>query len=169
MDRIGAGNRARPVPLPGVQRREVGRSIASMRGRSRPRRRRRRRIDQRARSESDGVSQSRRQADSVSRLERSADFSGQQRRLLRPRVADAGKPNLQDGYRLFMVPGMGHCRGGEGPNAFDMVAALEQWVEQKKAPDQIVAAHADQRRGRSHAATLPLSAGRDLPRIRKRG
>ena len=51
-------------------------------------------------------------------------------------------PNLQDGYRLFMVPGMGHCRGGEGPNAFDAVAALEQWVEQKKAPDQIVAAHA---------------------------
>jgi feruloyl esterase len=36
---------------------------------------------------------------------------------------------------------MGHCRGGEGPNVFDAVAALEQWVEQKKAPDQIVASH----------------------------
>jgi len=41
--------------------------------------------------------------------------------------------------RLFMVPGMGHCGGGEGPNTFDMVGALEQWVEQGKAPEQIVA------------------------------
>jgi feruloyl esterase len=36
---------------------------------------------------------------------------------------------------------MGHCRGGEGPNVFDSVAALEQWVEQKHAPDQITASH----------------------------
>src|SRR5262245_7781679 len=49
--------------------------------------------------------------------------------------------NLRDGYRLFMAPGMDHCRGGEGPNVFDPVIALEQWVEQKKAPDQIVASH----------------------------
>jgi feruloyl esterase len=44
--------------------------------------------------------------------------------------------------RLFMVPGMGHCGGGEGPNTFDAVAALEQWVEQGKAPDRIVASRA---------------------------
>jgi feruloyl esterase len=48
---------------------------------------------------------------------------------------------LSDSYRLFMAPGMGHCRGGEGPNVFDPVAPLEQWVEQKKAPEQIVASH----------------------------
>jgi feruloyl esterase len=46
---------------------------------------------------------------------------------------------LDDAYRLFMAPGMAHCGGGEGPNTFDMVSALEQWVEQRKAPDQIVA------------------------------
>jgi feruloyl esterase len=46
-----------------------------------------------------------------------------------------------DSIRLFMVPGMAHCGGGEGPNTFDMVGALEQWVEQGKAPDQIVASH----------------------------
>ena len=45
-------------------------------------------------------------------------------------------------YRLFMAPGMGHCGGGEGPNTFDMVGALEQWVEHGKAPDQILASHA---------------------------
>ena len=39
--------------------------------------------------------------------------------------------------RLFLAPGMGHCGGGEGPNVFDKVGALEQWVEQGKAPDKI--------------------------------
>jgi feruloyl esterase len=52
-------------------------------------------------------------------------------------LGGAGK--VQNSYRLFMVPGMAHCGGGEGPNTFDMVAALEQWVEKKKAPEQIVA------------------------------
>jgi tannase/feruloyl esterase len=56
-------------------------------------------------------------------------------------VVKALGPKVQDSYRLFVAPGMGHCRGGEGPNVFDPVAALEQWIEQKKAPDQIVAAH----------------------------
>ena len=42
-------------------------------------------------------------------------------------------------YRLFMVPGMFHCSGGPGPNTFDTVSALEQWVEHGKAPDRIVA------------------------------
>jgi feruloyl esterase len=45
-------------------------------------------------------------------------------------------------YRLFMAPGMAHCAGGTGPNAFDMQAALEQWVERGVAPDQIVATRA---------------------------
>ena len=46
-----------------------------------------------------------------------------------------------DSIRLFMVPGMRHCRGGAGPNSFDMIGALEQWVEQGKAPEQIIASH----------------------------
>ena len=47
----------------------------------------------------------------------------------------------EDWYRLFMVPGMSHCRGGEGPNQFNAVAALERWKEQGVAPAQIVASH----------------------------
>ena len=59
------------------------------------------------------------------------------------RVLEAlGASAIKDAYRLFMAPGMGHCGGGEGPNAFDVLGALEQWVEQGKAPDRIVAAHA---------------------------
>jgi feruloyl esterase len=40
-----------------------------------------------------------------------------------------------------MAPGMAHCGGGEGPNQFDMVSALGQWVEKGKAPEQILATH----------------------------
>jgi feruloyl esterase len=48
---------------------------------------------------------------------------------------------ISDNYRLFMAPGMAHCGGGEGPNDFDKVTPLEQWVEKGKAPDSIVASH----------------------------
>ncbi len=48
----------------------------------------------------------------------------------------------EDFYRLFMAPGMQHCRGGEGPNSFDMISAIEQWVEQGVAPGRIIASHA---------------------------
>ena len=58
-------------------------------------------------------------------------------------------------YRVFMVPGMGHCNGGPGATAFgngtsngpvidadhDLVKALERWVEQGIAPDHIIATH----------------------------
>ncbi|GGF02349.1 putative esterase [Aliidongia dinghuensis] len=42
-------------------------------------------------------------------------------------------------YRLFMAPGMGHCAGGPGPNSFDSVGALQAWVEQGQAPEQLIA------------------------------
>jgi feruloyl esterase len=48
---------------------------------------------------------------------------------------------LRDNVRLFMVPGMMHCAGGPGPNAFDTLSALESWVEQGAAPDAIIASH----------------------------
>ena len=49
--------------------------------------------------------------------------------------------HINDFLRMFMVPGMEHCRGGPGPNEFDMVTVLEEWVEQRKAPDSIIAVH----------------------------
>ena len=59
------------------------------------------------------------------------------------RVADAlgGAAAIQQAYRLFMAPGMAHCGSGEGPNTFDMLGALEHWVEDGKAPDRIIASH----------------------------
>lgn len=44
-------------------------------------------------------------------------------------------------FRLFMVPGMQHCGDGPGPSRFDMLTALEDWVEQGRAPETIPASH----------------------------
>jgi feruloyl esterase len=66
-----------------------------------------------------------------------------------------------DFYRLFMIPGMGHCQGGTGAVDFgqsadappaaadaehDIRLALEQWVEQGRAPELLIAT--DRRTGR---------------------
>jgi feruloyl esterase len=50
-----------------------------------------------------------------------------------------GASTVRSSYRLFMAPGMGHCSGGDGPNTFDMLGALEAWVERKPPPERIVA------------------------------
>src|ERR1700722_2005901 len=52
-----------------------------------------------------------------------------------------GAAQTAQSVRLFMVPGMNHCGGGDGPNVFSMTSALEQWVEEGKAPDQVLASH----------------------------
>lgn len=41
-------------------------------------------------------------------------------------------------FRLFMVPGMFHCRGGVGPSTFDAFTPLVQWVEKGAAPEHII-------------------------------
>ena len=43
--------------------------------------------------------------------------------------------------RIFMVPGMGHCGGGPGPNEWDKLPALVDWVERGRAPDHVVVTH----------------------------
>ncbi len=49
------------------------------------------------------------------------------------------KKAVRDSVRAFMVPGMGHCGGGEGTSTFDMVAAVDRWVESGVAPERIPA------------------------------
>jgi feruloyl esterase len=52
-----------------------------------------------------------------------------------------GVQETEEFLRLFMVPGMGHCRGGPGPSTFDSIGALEQWREQNVAPGKMIATH----------------------------
>ncbi|MBV9745149.1 MAG: tannase/feruloyl esterase family alpha/beta hydrolase [Acidobacteriia bacterium] len=58
-------------------------------------------------------------------------------------VEDAmgGSAQANDSIRLFMVPGMGHCRGGDGTDTFDPVIALDQWVTKGNAPSRLEASH----------------------------
>ncbi len=44
--------------------------------------------------------------------------------------------------RLFMAPGMNHCRGGVGPDTWDRLRPLVDWVERGAAPDALMATHA---------------------------
>ncbi len=46
-----------------------------------------------------------------------------------------------DRARLFLAPGMNHCRGGVGPNLWDRLAPLVEWVERGTAPDALIATH----------------------------
>jgi feruloyl esterase len=53
---------------------------------------------------------------------------------------DNGPTPVQDWSRLFLVPGMGHCAGGEATlDRFDLLDPIVQWVEQKRAPESTVA------------------------------
>ena len=52
-----------------------------------------------------------------------------------------GNDKAANAIVLFMMPGMNHCRGGDGPDTFDQVKVIEQWVEQGSKPTQSVASH----------------------------
>jgi pimeloyl-ACP methyl ester carboxylesterase len=41
--------------------------------------------------------------------------------------------------RLFLVPGMTHCAGGPATDRFDMLTAIDDWVEHGRAPERIIA------------------------------
>ena len=73
-----------------------------------------------------------------------------------------GLEKTREFYRFFLAPGMGHCSGGPGPNQFDHLTALEQWIEKgdRAGQDDRDAQH--RRQGRSHAAAVRLPAGRAL-------
>ena len=67
--------------------------------------------------------------------------------ILQPRVSvdyyqraeAANGPDTRDFFRLFMVPGMAHCGGGTGPDQYDQMTAIINWVERGQAPDSMQA------------------------------
>jgi feruloyl esterase len=59
----------------------------------------------------------------------------------------------EDFFRLFMVPGMFHCRGGVGTDVIDAMTPLIEWVESGTPPDRLVAA---QMEGGEVRRTRPL-------------
>jgi feruloyl esterase len=60
-----------------------------------------------------------------------------------------------DWMRLFLMPGMGHCGGGVGPDRADFLTAMEAWREKGQPPASIVATRAANQQGRTEM-TRPL-------------
>lgn len=50
-------------------------------------------------------------------------------------------PHTEEFFRLFMVPGMTHCSGGNGTDRFDPMTAMIDWVERDEPPQVLHAAH----------------------------
>ncbi|WP_348753687.1 tannase/feruloyl esterase family alpha/beta hydrolase [uncultured Aquincola sp.] len=68
------------------------------------------------------------------------------------KAAQGSQAEVDRFFKLFVVPGMGHCSGGPGATSFgnagtppvvdadhDLLSALDRWVEQGTAPQRIVA------------------------------
>jgi feruloyl esterase len=66
-----------------------------------------------------------------------------------------GAAKSANSIRLFMVPGMGHCSGGDGTDTFDALSALDAWVQGGKAPDSLAASRV---RAGATDRTRPLCA-----------
>jgi hypothetical protein len=49
-----------------------------------------------------------------------------------------GAAQTQEFARLFMLPGVAHCGGGDGPDSFNGLGALVNWVEKGQAPTSFV-------------------------------
>lgn len=56
---------------------------------------------------------------------------------------DGSFGEANDSTRLFLAPGMGHCGGGPGPNSWDKLAPLVDWVENGVAPETLTATRSE--------------------------
>jgi Tannase and feruloyl esterase len=57
--------------------------------------------------------------------------------------AMGGAARTQAFARLFLLPGVAHCAGGEGPDKFDALSAMVDWVTDGKAPDSLLTQQVD--------------------------
>ena len=61
-------------------------------------------------------------------------------------MATIGRDETRSFYRLFMIPGMAHCRGGLGVDRFDAMTALVNWVEGGTPPERLLASRVEEDR-----------------------
>ena len=54
-------------------------------------------------------------------------------------ATNGGADKVAEWSRIYLVPGMGHCGGGQALAQFDMLGPLVNWVEKGIAPDSILA------------------------------
>lgn len=83
--------------------------------------------------------------DAVDVVPRTLDYYESVERLM------GGRAATQDFFRLFAVPGMNHCGGGDGASTIDWLSYLEAWVEDGQVPDMVIGANL-----KAHSVTGPL-------------
>lgn len=69
-------------------------------------------------------------------------------------------PELASGVRLYMLPGVGHCGGGEGPDKLNLIDPIMAWVEDGVAPGAIEATRKVYGRTRQVRTVYPFPATR---------
>jgi feruloyl esterase len=74
-----------------------------------------------------------------------------------------------DWMRLFLMPGVGHCSGGVGPDQADFLGAIERWREQGVAPGQVIATRSAGRGGSSTPMSRPLCPHPQVARYKGSG
>lgn len=87
-------------------------------------------------------------------------------RIRRDTPVVAGQSPIDQSVRLFMVPGVQHCSWGTGLTEFDALSALNEWVEQGRAPERI---RASQLVDGKPARSRPLCPFPKVARFRGRG
>ena len=75
-------------------------------------------------------------------------------------------PDTPDFFRLFMIPGMAHCSGGNCPDQHDPVTAVINWVEKGAAPATMLA---KQMRDNRVVRTRPLCPYPEVARYTGKG
>lgn len=86
------------------------------------------------------------------------EYFDEVQKITRPKVK-----SLDANARLFIEPGVYHCRGGPGADEVNFVDAIDKWVEHGKAPSTLLATRAD------HALSRPVCRYPALPRYKGKG
>jgi feruloyl esterase len=86
------------------------------------------------------------------------DYFERMRQVTGPKVK-----SVDDGARLFIAPGVYHCRNGPGADQFDLLGTIDAWVEQDAAPESMLATRTD------GSLSRPLCRYPALPRYKGRG
>ena len=87
------------------------------------------------------------------------DYYRQRRRVRRQGDRRRRRAYTDEYLRLFMMPGVGHCRGGVGPDQADWMARSRAGSRRARRPRRSRRARDARRQGRHDAAALPVSAG----------
>lgn len=74
-------------------------------------------------------------ADAIEGVTRTVDYYETAERVV------GGRAETQEFFRLFVVPGMNHCAGGDGAHAIAYLSYLQAWVEEGRAPDHLIGSH----------------------------